>query len=59
MSYRLQGQRVGMDLWCAAPVILQTYNARARRAVRQIAAELIKLYAALSGITLPAAKDTK
>jgi selenide, water dikinase len=33
MSYRLQGQRVGMDLWCAAPVILQTYSARARRAV--------------------------
>ncbi len=33
MSHRLRGQRVEMDLWCAAPVILQTYNARARRAV--------------------------
>ncbi len=33
MSHRLRGQRVEMELWCAAPEILQTYNARARRAV--------------------------
>ncbi len=33
MAQRLQGQRVEMDVWCAAPEILQTYNARARRAV--------------------------
>ncbi len=33
MAHRLRGQRVEMDLWCAAPEILQTYNARARRAV--------------------------
>jgi len=33
MAHRLRGQRVAMELWCAAPEILQTYNARARRAV--------------------------
>jgi len=33
MAHRLRGQRVQMDLWCAAPEILPTYNARARRAV--------------------------
>ncbi len=33
MSHRLQGQRVDIDVWCAAAKILQTYNARARRTV--------------------------
>jgi len=33
MSHRLRGQRFEMDLWCAAPVILQNYSALARRAV--------------------------
>ncbi len=33
MSHRLQGKQVEIDLWCAAPEILQSYNARARRTV--------------------------
>ncbi len=34
MSRRLAG-RAGIDLWCAAPRILEGYNARARRAVEK------------------------
>jgi selenide,water dikinase len=33
MSHRLQNASLAIDLWCAAPEILQSYNARARQSV--------------------------
>ncbi len=33
MANRLSGKAVTIDLWCGAPRILESYNARARRAV--------------------------
>ena len=33
MAHRLRGKSLGLDLWCGAPEILQTYNPRARRSV--------------------------
>jgi selenide,water dikinase len=31
ISHRLEGKHAGLDLWCAAPEVLQNYNARARQ----------------------------
>ena len=36
LSHRLQGKQTGLDLWCAAPEILQNYNARSRRSVMRV-----------------------
>ena len=33
MAHRLKGTPTAIDLWCAAPEILQSYNTRARRSV--------------------------
>ena len=33
IAHRLKGKSLVLDLWCGAPVILQHYNARARRMV--------------------------
>lgn len=64
MSHRLRDTPARFDLWCAAPVILPGYNARARRAVmaalqrRGIRVHLDARVTAVDGHTLDLADGT-